>query len=186
MADPTRRCLAPGCEAFARTRGWCPKHYVRWRRSDQFEPVALPTDMERWEAKVDRNGPVPKHRPDLGPCWLWTAAHCGNGYGLFRCDGTLQIAHKWAWEAEHGPVPDGKELDHFACDRRICCNPAHVRPVTHQENMARGLYASRTHCPQGHPYDLANTCITARGTRSCRACKREKARERRARGAAQP
>jgi hypothetical protein len=34
--------------------------------------------------------------------------------------------------------------------------------------MRRGL-ALRTHCPQGHPYDEANTRYW-RGQRRCRAC----------------
>lgn len=38
---------------------------------------------ERFWSKVDRNGPVPEHRPDLGPCWLWTAYVDAHGYGVF-------------------------------------------------------------------------------------------------------
>jgi hypothetical protein len=37
----------------------------------------------------------------------------------------------------------------------------------------------RTHCPRGHPYDEANTCVLTRGGRVCRACAREKAEARR-------
>ena len=40
--------------------------------------------------------------------------------------------------------------------------------------------AARTHCPQGHEYDESNTYRNADGHRACRACKRERARERRA------
>lgn len=32
--------------------------------------------------------------------------------------------------------------------------------------------ANRTHCPQGHPYDEANTHIDPRGHRHCRECNR--------------
>ena len=31
---------------------------------------------------------------------------------------------------------------------------------------------SKTHCPQGHPYDEENTYTTSRGTRACKACRR--------------
>lgn len=34
----------------------------------------------------------------------------------------------------------------------------------------------RTHCPRGHPYDEANTCITRVKSRMCRTCGRDKAR----------
>jgi hypothetical protein len=35
--------------------------------------------------------------------------------------------------------------------------------------MRRGAHATKTHCPQGHPYDAANT-ITYRNFRYCRLC----------------
>lgn len=34
--------------------------------------------------------------------------------------------------------------------------------------------ASKTHCPQGHPYDATNTLTTISGGRWCRACSRER------------
>lgn len=42
------------------------------------------TIEERFWAKVDKNGPMPEGRPDLGPCWLWTAAkiHCPYGHAF--------------------------------------------------------------------------------------------------------
>src|SRR5690349_16006693 len=33
-----------------------------------------------WD-KVDKNGPIPLHRPELGACWLWTAHIATSGYG---------------------------------------------------------------------------------------------------------
>jgi hypothetical protein len=39
------------------------------------------TPSERFWAKVDKNGPIPAYRPDLGPCWLWTASKRADGYG---------------------------------------------------------------------------------------------------------
>lgn len=37
-------------------------------------------------------------------------------------------------------------------------------------------FSSRTHCPQGHPYDALNTYIRPTGHRDCRTCKREQRR----------
>lgn len=39
--------------------------------------------------------------------------------------------------------------------------------------------SQKTHCPQGHIYDKANTRISAKGGRFCRACDRDKAAARR-------
>jgi hypothetical protein len=40
----------------------------------------------------------------------------------------------------------------------------------------RNAFAQRTHCPQGHPYDEANTRRDKRGSRQCRACERNRMR----------
>lgn len=42
------------------------------------------------------------------------------------------------------------------------------------------LPQNRTHCPQGHPYDEANTIINADGKRRCRTCVNSRAKARRA------
>jgi len=58
-----------------------------------------------------------------------------------------------------------------------CVRPAHLEPVTNQENVLRGMSGGlAAHCPQGHPYDEANTYRDDRGHRFCRACNREAVR----------
>jgi hypothetical protein len=49
-----------------------------------------------------------------------------------------RVAHAVAYEALHGPVPPGRELDHL-CENKLCVNPSHLEPVTHQENVIRGF-----------------------------------------------
>ncbi len=71
--------------------------------------------------------------------------------------------------------------------QRLCveCN----RRQTRENSMARrrlaGIPAGRgarekakTHCPQGHAYDEANTRVTPQGGRVCRTCERAKGRRR--------
>lgn len=45
------------------------------------------TVQERFWPKVNKNGPVSKHNPSLGKCWLWLAALRGREYGAFRIGG---------------------------------------------------------------------------------------------------
>lgn len=60
----------------------------------------------RFERFVDRAGPIPLRRPDLGPCWPWLGAPNEDGYGRFRvCTGKMTLAHIWSFEAVNGPVP---------------------------------------------------------------------------------
>ena len=45
-------------------------------------------------------------------CWVWTAA-TAQGYGVFGLTGGAQVnAHRWAYEQEYGPIPEGLQVDH--------------------------------------------------------------------------
>lgn len=68
-------------------------------------------------------------------CIEWHGNTNGRGYGRLRVDEKIHLPHRLAWEAVHGPVPAGKELDH-ACHNPRCYNPAHLRLATHAQNRA--------------------------------------------------
>lgn len=110
----------------------------------------------------------------MTPCIIWTGAVTSAGYGsLWRGKGTA-LAHRVVYEEARGPIPAGMTLDHL-CRNRRCVNPDHLEPVTNRENILRGtspsaIHARKTHCPKGHPYDLANTRIRSNGARACRTC----------------
>lgn len=137
-----RLCEIDGCGRNHYARGFCSMHYRRLRRTGTTDtpPRSLPF-KERFWAKVDRDGPVPEHRPDLGPCWLWAAGLNRDGYGRFGVSGTKLGAHRVAYELLRGPIPDGLELDHL-CRAPCCVNPDHLEPVTHRENCRRGFSPS--------------------------------------------
>jgi hypothetical protein len=137
--------------------------------------------MERFGTHVNRMGPVARNRPDLGRCHLWTGGK-NRGYGVFWAEGTSHRAHVWIYKKTGGTVPAGLTLDHFACDRAACVNPAHVRPVTHRENVLRSgnraaTNAEKVKCPDGHDYDVANTRVNNQGSRECKECKRKHQRQ---------
>jgi hypothetical protein len=149
----------------------------------------MPTTAERFAAKVDPNGPISLYRGAPGPCHLWTggarskrdhdAGQFGEFYGTFRAHGRTVRAHRYAWERDHGPVPDGLELDH-KCRRRNCVNVAHLEVTDHRTNTLRStaptaINARKTHCTNGHAFDAANTYRDRHGHRRCRACRRGEA-----------
>lgn len=105
-------------------------------------------------------------------CALWLGSTNRDGYGTFRVDGRTTGAHQFLI----GKAPKGLEWDHVRerCSHRNCVWPDHLEAVTHKQNVLRGrgqaaLNKSKTHCPQGHPYDLINT-YWINGNRQCRAC----------------
>ncbi len=139
----------------------------------------------RLDLQTDRNGPVPSHRPELGRCWLWTGS-LTNGYGYVRVGKRKVQAYRINYERWIGPIPPGAILDHL-CRVRACVRPDHCDPTTYRENTVRSpihtamAKAARDTCPEGHPFDEANTYIQPRtGWRLCRTCQREKRRARHA------
>src|SRR5262245_2571494 len=74
-------------------------------------------------------------------CWLWTGGTTSAGYGRFEYGDGKQPAHRIAYEALVGPIPDGLELDNV-CRNPRCVRPDHLEPVTHLENMLRGARAT--------------------------------------------
>lgn len=128
----------------------------------------MPTEDERFENFVARD-------PNSG-CWIWAGCTENGGYGIFTRSaehGSKPImAHRYSYEQSVGEIPEGLVIDHL-CRVRCCVNPNHLEPVTHKENLNRGINAKseKTHCPQGHPYSGDNLYIrTDNGGRECKAC----------------
>lgn len=133
-------------------------------------------------------------KPQANGCWLWMGnAGTADGYGKFRpAPGRpIEMAHRWAYEAFCGPIPDGMQVDHKChtdalecpggprCIHRRCCNPDHLEVVTASENTMRQRHfaRSRTECPKGHSYEGENLILGKDGKRRCRTCDRARKRQ---------
>lgn len=111
--------------------------------------------------------------PNCG-CWLWTGDYHDKGYGQLEKSVRPRRAHRFAYEAFVGSIPEGFVLDH-KCRVRCCVNPEHLEAVTPQENTRRGAAArngSLTHCARGHELVPENLRVDElrRGRRSCKRC----------------
>lgn len=157
-------CRSPGCLAPATVGPLCRRH-------------------DFW-SKVDRRGP--------NDCWPWRKRIGTRGYGHVTINGVKHGAHVIAYRYAHGPVPEGMQVDHrchdpnscaggTSCRHRRCCNPAHLRAVTAEQNSSGersnkdAVVAAKreiTHCPAGHEYTPENTHVDRRGWRNCKKCRR--------------
>lgn len=129
----------------------------------------MATPAERFWAKVSK-------APGDG-CWEWTAAKYSNGYGAFQYfHGKVSVAHRWAYAAEFGPIPDTLVLDHL-CRNVACVRPSHLEAVTQRQNVHRGLAMvigprRKDTCRQGHALTPDNVETRRGGGRRCVTCRR--------------
>ena len=114
-------------------------------------------------------------------CHEWTGGGVRRGYGVITINKRILRTHRLAWELANGPIPDGLYVCH-SCDNPKCCNVDHLWLGTPQQNIddmiAKGRHkeSKKSSCIRGHEFNEANTRITPKGHRSCRACMKIHAR----------
>jgi hypothetical protein len=165
-------CTIPGCGKEYRARGLCSGHYYHWHKENG-GPFRR-TLKDRLFAKVQAD--------DETGCWNWIGAKAGDGYGKIKIGSAYVPSHRAMFELLAGPIPAGLVIDHL-CRNTACCNPGHLEPVTHLENMRRGIRAGRPECINGHPFTPENSYFPPNGRRQCRACRTASAARRRERSA---
>ena len=129
-------------------------------------------------------------------CWQQTGRLC-KGYGRITWEGRRIATHRAAFVITHGPIPDGREIDHNChnlasctlnggCPHRACWYPGHLRAVTHRVNVLAGTNftarrAAADACEDGHELDVENTYWHQRRDgswrRQCRKCRKRQAHE---------
>lgn len=123
-------------------------------------------------------------------CWeingfrnkMWGDPRQGYGYMSYR--GKYWIASRLSWFLHNGEIPKGMDVMHI-CDNCPCCNPAHLKLGTRQENIrdcvnkGRQFSKRKTHCPRGHAYAehgrefMSDACLQqATPWRACKVCQR--------------
>lgn len=140
--------------------------------------LARPSVVERFYEHVTID--------DRNKCWPWRGSVDLDGYGRLTVGGAkfgtpkkTVKAHRFSYELNVGPIPEGLTLDHVrarGCTTKTCVNPAHLEPVTFGVNSLRGngppaVHARSTVCKRGHEYTqygrcrICRTCINARAAR---------------------
>lgn len=119
---------------------------------------------------------------DADGCWEWQGWIDAKGYGHVWAAGTMNPAHRVAYEVFVGPIPAGLQIDHL-CRNRRCVRPDHLEPVTAWENRRRGVLPlrdaaqrARAVCSHGHALSGDNLYVRPTGTTCCRICRLDQGR----------
>ena len=159
-------CTLPECDVTHWARGWCLRHYTRWRKYG--DPRAFkrqtPTIETFWSQVAKTDG-----------CWFWTGRVNRDGYGVTGFEMRAWMAHRLAYELDVGPIPKGLQV-HHTCKNRRCVRPEHFQLLTPSEHariekLERPLSAT---CGKGHPWTPENTYTWNGSPRKCRACRVER------------
>lgn len=129
-----RECRAPLAMAPARQIGRRPDVRPKLTLSLLSRPVVSPnyphgiSALDRFWSRVDQSG-----GPDA--CWPWTGKRNKLGYGHLRYYGRKVPVAQVSLVA-HGYLLSDDDFACHACDNPPCCNPAHLFPGSHVDNMA--------------------------------------------------
>lgn len=127
-------CAVSDCTALAYCRGWCQKHYQRWRVHG--DPLSVMfhmyDDRARFWSKVSAGSST--------DCWLWSGQVNNHGYGRFQSEagGTRKrtLAHRQSLAWHLGRDLIRTEIVMHLCDTPRCVNPSHLRIGTQADNVA--------------------------------------------------
>ena len=108
-----------------------------------------PPLKERFWSKVNKQGPLPSpeavtaHPEIKGQrCWAWTASTQAKGYGQFKLNEGMKLAHRVAWLLVYGTWPKPCAL--HKCDNRSCVNTLHLFEGSIKDNakdmVAKGRF----------------------------------------------
>lgn len=130
-------CSVHGCCRRVTAKTLCMKHYQRLRKTGTTASELKQTDEERFMSFVDID--------EATGAWLWDGGITGSGYGGFWLNGQTVLAHRFAYEMRHGPIPDGM----FVCHKyeelgRHNVNPDHLFLGSHTDNMQDAADKHRT------------------------------------------
>lgn len=120
--------------------------------------VVTPSLLARFWSEVNKSGPIPAHRPELGECHVWIAGTNKYGYGRFGIwahgEQHAELAHRVAFFLADGRWPRQHALHH--CDNPPCVRRSHLFEGDQVANNADAKAKGRV--KPGHVFGELHGC----------------------------
>lgn len=100
-------------------------------------------DDKFWKCII-KDGPLPAHRPELGPCWIWIGSTLKDGRGTLSVDGKSVLAARFSFKLHNGKIDEDLNVCHH-CDNPNCPNPSHLFQGTQRDNLQDAKQKGRVH-----------------------------------------
>lgn len=125
-------CSIDGCINLSVARGWCSKHWQRWR--DHGDPLHGKDRANHFATRgfIEKALSAGQRRR----CIIWPFSKLPKGYGRIEWEGKGALVHRIVCKRAHGPAPTNRHVAAHSCGNASCCNPHHIRWATPKENSA--------------------------------------------------
>ncbi len=148
-------CRLPECGANAYSKGYCERHYRRFKKYG--DPLAGKTpigDPVKFLTCVEITN----------DCIEWPYLLNESGYGQVRLNGKMMNAHRASLIIHAGPPPEPSmhaAHEPVVCHNRKCVNPRHLRWATPASNMQDRVVDGTQVYPAGEMHGASKLTASA-------------------------
>lgn len=144
----TRRMRTTARGVVIKTCPYCSSPIRRraWQKPNEYEKTLFCSRSCSSKSRAQDGRRAITSRVEVGDkshCWIWLGHKNNKGYGYVSVGGKLDVAHRHAWRAFCGGIPNGMHVLHH-CDNPPCCNPDHLFLGTNADNVRDRIAKGRS------------------------------------------